>query len=552
MSNTQLIQLYKAGNIDAVRSLIADKADVNVVTDDSAPLLLAIEANNLSLIDVLLQAGANPACVSDMEDTALMIAAQCGYLEGVHYLLRHQPAALLDARDIIGQTALLIALRNRHLAVASALLDAGADVTARDDDGSTALMVCSDVDMARRLLDLGVDVNARDVDGDDAFSINWEYDFNMAHLLISRGARGYARSTTVFVCACIMGFAEMVKELLKDRPPSGTEDAEWNNWFYTRETDGTTALHFAVDDAGVVQVLVDAGFDVNLVDNKQSPALHYAEDVEVVRILLDAGAEDLIRYDGHTAVSLACKGHRNTDILRLLLQRFPDSEHAHEFHLHRAVRKWNTEAVQELLAARPRRCVAKQDSLGRTALCLARDPPVVPLLLEADSGLLKVRDLKGRTAVMHLCCAFTHERALVELFRYCKEQGIDTEVNSRDDNGDTALHFAMAGSYHSVVELLLKNGAEVLGSGYEGTTVLMKPSLTKDFVTSTYEDIPLKDISRNDSIGTDEQASICLQMVLDAVLLYGGGGGPDGDADVEEATETIEPAAKRRKMMISK
>jgi hypothetical protein len=114
---------------------------------------------------------------------------------------------------------------------------------------------------------------------------------------------------------------------------------------------------------------------------------------------------------------------------------------------------------------------------------------------------------------------------LEELFRFCDEHDIslDAEVNNKDVNGDTALHLAMVGgSQPDTVKLLLGKGADILGSGLAGTTVLMKPLLPMEVIMDTYEDIYWNmDFLENPM--DDACASECLRSVLDELLVRCGG-----------------------------
>jgi ankyrin repeat protein len=194
MLHNELIRQCKAGNTDAVRSLILDKADINATIDGDFPLLLAAEANNLDLLDILLQAGADPSRIPASNETMLIVATRNGRSGLVSLLLQHSPAALLNARDMVGCTALFIAIQNNHVDMACALIDAGADATICNNNGTTTLMVCSDVSMARSLLELGVDIHARDGGGMDAVLFASEHlDMDMVDFLLSRGASGLSR-----------------------------------------------------------------------------------------------------------------------------------------------------------------------------------------------------------------------------------------------------------------------------------------------------------------------------------------------------------------------
>jgi ankyrin repeat protein len=114
-----------------------------------------------------------------------------------------------------------------------------------------------------------------------------------------------------------------------------------------------TALHAAVDGgfADAVQALVDAGADVNMKDGQGTPPLQRACDVEVARILLDAGAG---RADkGRSSIALACEDPSRIEVLRLLLQRFPNPESRKQHYPIDAARFNNLEAVCALLDTRP-------------------------------------------------------------------------------------------------------------------------------------------------------------------------------------------------------
>jgi FOG: Ankyrin repeat len=68
-----------------------------------------------------------------------------------------------------GLTALMLAAAHKQADSVRLLLAAGADVNAKNDDGSTALMAASlkgDINVVRMLLDANADVNVRDKDGD--------------------------------------------------------------------------------------------------------------------------------------------------------------------------------------------------------------------------------------------------------------------------------------------------------------------------------------------------------------------------------------------------
>jgi serine/threonine-protein phosphatase 6 regulatory ankyrin repeat subunit B len=515
-------------------------------------------------------------------------------MEAVRWLLQHQPAALLDARDDLGRSSLILALQNNHLDAAFALLEAGANINLPSNDGTTALTACSDAGMARRLQEL-TDVNARFEGGMTALLLACKRgDAKMAAMLLDHGADVYDRDDegmTTLLHACIGGHAAVVELLLKQEPirlqGNGYEcahgDAEWSEFLYSRRDDGLNALHLAAmgGHAACAQALCGAGgVDVGVPDGNDETALFFA-DVAVARVLLHAGAENNENDYGHTPVTRACQDPARIEVLRLLLQHFHNSDDPDRPNLHYAAEAGNLEAVRVLLEVRPQGYINIQDSLGYTALRYTSDPDTVRLLLEqgadprivdnqgmtplmaiggaararllmeATPDLVAVRDFKGRTALMNLVCTSKQHEALGALLQHCEDHGIDAEVNYRDVNRDTALHMAMVGSSPPNVKLLLEKGAEVLSSGYQDTTVLMKPFLSGVTRNSTYQHISGYIHGKPDD-QKDAIVNECLREVLDAVLLRGGGVGDIGaQADADAAGEAAEtgnelPPKRRR------
>lgn len=79
-----------------------------------------------------------------------------------------EAGADINARDNKGKTALMYALTSEKTKL---LLEAGADVNARDNEGKTALMYAKSMEQIKILLKAGADINARDNEGNTIFDI---------------------------------------------------------------------------------------------------------------------------------------------------------------------------------------------------------------------------------------------------------------------------------------------------------------------------------------------------------------------------------------------
>jgi ankyrin repeat protein len=92
-----------------------------------------------------------------------MRAALDGDTETVRDLI--DQGADINRKDDNGRTALMFAVTNMHYETMKVLLEHGADVQARSNEGGTALMaaagIAGDLRMVQALLDKGADIHAR-------------------------------------------------------------------------------------------------------------------------------------------------------------------------------------------------------------------------------------------------------------------------------------------------------------------------------------------------------------------------------------------------------
>ncbi|KXZ48898.1 hypothetical protein GPECTOR_24g187 [Gonium pectorale] len=312
---TVLHETARNGHIEALRLLVrkAKQSDLDVADKNGdTPLMHAAYQGNVEAARILLDAGANSSRAAlvktlysgsaDMVKmlldgaklkpggtdgmTALMMAAKGGHVEVVKDLL--DAGADLYARDRNGMGALMMAAKGGHVEVVKVLLAAArADVNAADMNGMTALMMAAKgghVEVVKVLLAARADVNAADMDG-----------------------------TTALTMAAKGGHVEVVKVLLA-AAGANVNAADMN---------GTTALTMAAKGGHVevVKVLLAAArADVNAADmDSKTPLMHAAQAdcVEVVKELLEAGA-DARAADrrGRTAYDLT----GSEEVKKLLLQ----------------------------------------------------------------------------------------------------------------------------------------------------------------------------------------------------------------------------------------
>ncbi|CAG8063528.1 unnamed protein product [Penicillium nalgiovense] len=130
------------GSKQVMQILLEYGADVNLRGSlNCPPLYHAIEQGSETVVPLLIEYGADVNAVT-YGVTPLMLAAKIGNLSINLCLL--EAKADVNARDCFGQTALHLAVLNGRTQVARMLLDAGAASDVPDDQGRTAFMLAAD------------------------------------------------------------------------------------------------------------------------------------------------------------------------------------------------------------------------------------------------------------------------------------------------------------------------------------------------------------------------------------------------------------------------
>ena len=145
--NTLMHIAADSGNLEMVKLLLTNHADVNIRTDaGSTPLGSAVASHHPEMVKLLINNGADVNAKDRDDNTALHIAAWGTNinLEVVKLLINNK--ADVNATNHKGNTALHDAAKNNednNLGMVILLVDNKADANAKNNDGDTALNIAA-------------------------------------------------------------------------------------------------------------------------------------------------------------------------------------------------------------------------------------------------------------------------------------------------------------------------------------------------------------------------------------------------------------------------
>jgi ankyrin repeat protein len=422
----------------------------------------------------------------DMRQTPLHVAAQCGFVEAVRWLLAN-----------------------------------GADVNARCYNEFTPLLLAGDdLEMVKLLLGHKADVNARGVSG-TAFQQAAGKCAHLGQFPEYGPDRDRARAVTKvlldagaeydLVSACCLDDLERVRTLTADKREARNPEA-----MRMAATHGRTAIvklllergadpenaeygdlplsYFALDQPEVLKLLLDAGADAKVridyhgsgMGPQGSTLLHEAAGKGVVqsaRLLVARGVGiDARNAQGDTPLDLACFGGHPEMVNWLLRNKANVNAHADRGRTpmsHAARRIWPDQDEENA------RCQAVIRSLERAGVELdvfaaiaCNDVRQVARILQADPQAGVQRTQTGLPA-LHLAVILDRK----EIVKLLLDKGIDPNVPSQEKNigypGETALLEAAFWGRLEIAEMLVKHGASVNASAERGIAPLHEAARTQ-------------------------------------------------------------------------
>ncbi|MBN2315462.1 MAG: ankyrin repeat domain-containing protein [Sedimentisphaerales bacterium] len=275
-------------DIDMVKVLLAKGANIN--GGYCPPLHTAVMKGPKDIVELLIQQGADINAKDKWGCTPLYWSINNKVfpsdndnppIDSLHLLIANGADVNIEYGD--GETALLLAAKAGQTDTVRLLLEAGANINAKDDRGQNALHVMLDIrnasnnryrlskDTLELLLAKGADVNAKDNDGRTPLHLAAESaDREIVALLLDKGADINAKE----------------------------------------DKSGFTALHYAarLGKRNIAELLIARGADIHANDKQGHTPLYVAanHDYEVAELLINKGADGSIQTEsGQTLLQLA-------------------------------------------------------------------------------------------------------------------------------------------------------------------------------------------------------------------------------------------------------
>ena len=319
---SELFNLIASGD---VRALLT-------ATDEDPGQVNAVSEEGLSFFEALLNAGYTKAAehimslpdfdINHQGHNPLRIAVALGAIDIAKRLLEKGASPNYRPEGIT--SALLLCLENEYFDLAALMVEQGAEVDIRNDQGWTPLIWAS-MKGRRKAVDFliahGANIHACNNDGWNAVTgAYFKKRTEIVNLLLEQGAVfGAKYAEAALLSAYENGYGDVVNHLLD----------EFNTNPNVTDAVNVSLLAKAVDkgDWDFVKTLLEKGADVNVTDADGVPVLAVLAGNghrELIALLLEKGADvHLASESGATAIYLAVKNNQ-LDTLQFLIEQGAD------------------------------------------------------------------------------------------------------------------------------------------------------------------------------------------------------------------------------------
>ena len=460
---------------------------------NSTNLHFAAQNGDLPTVEKLLKEGADILAVDHKGNTPLHLAAQNGCFSTVKKLLEEADILAVDHK---GNTPLHLAVQNGHLSTVKKLLEEEADILAVDHKGNTPLhLAASDGDfetmnfLIEYISDFFDIINQGNGRGSSIMHIVALYGSREdIEYLLEKGADIAAvdhEDNTPLHYAVLAGNSQAIEIL------SNSETLNSSNKMEHTALD----LVLSAKRFGVVEKLIELGAKSNFFDEHGVQMVMQEDNGErlsingddlnrplhivtlnsiksrhaYIELLLDAGADvNALNQHGNTALHYAAlKGDK--EAVRILLENSTDYNMVNEkgqTPLHYAATSGDVSTIEALLET-DQFDVNDQDARGHSALYHAvmyNNYKAIDCLIR-HGAKIDLIDKKGATPLHYAVSDNLYESAICLI-----EKGAD--INQGDAEGRTPLHYASLKENSKIVTYLFSCGVDFTKTDHDNKTAL--------------------------------------------------------------------------------
>lgn len=486
------------GHNAIAKYLLENNADTTVQDSSGAtPLHEAVRYGNVEIAKSLLNSGANVNARDNLGKTPVMLILPKDKTAEIYKLLIAHRADLTQ-KDMFGDTVLHTAsMLNVGENTFRILIDAGADIDARNKEGVTPLAIAvqkNDLETVRLLTAAGADIHTQDTNGNSPLSIALAGSPEMLEAVVNEKNADFTDSNgntplhLALICDAPLskiqymislmkdvntrnkdGNSALFLSILKNRQKVGELLLAKNADIFSTNTNNNSPLRLALKYGGTVQDWLITSKTIKQQDGTGNTVLHYAAEwqyKEAISGLVMKGADISAKNaNGETPLFSAVKTN-NPEIIQTVVDCGADikaRDNLGSTAMHTAVR-WDAPAsIDKLLALGIN--VNAQNTAGKSPLAEA----VVAGKFEIAKKLLasgadpNTSDSNGVTVLMDAIRGCSKDSVQLLL-------GYGANPNVQEVNGRNAYHEAAFMGEKEIIKLIRKAGGNPLSRDKQGTT----------------------------------------------------------------------------------
>ena len=479
MSNNFCVirEAVEKGKERSVGQLLAN-FDINETLNQTSLLHVAAKSASSNMVYFLIISGACVNAVNSDGETPLAVACKARKNDNVKMLLKNKANAHIRSKS--GNSPLHFAAQFCNCDVIELLLKENISVNITDSDSRTPLMwACYEKNNDKnveKLLEKGADVKITNNRKVSPLHLTAQFsDHNVIGILLRRNISVNVtddENRTPLMWACYE------KNNIKNVEVLLANSARLDK----KTTSGASVLHLAAkfSDSRIIERLVLARISVNIVDDHMKTPLIWAcesKNEDNVKILLKHCASVNIsssKYSPlHFAAQFSIKNVIDILLREGILVNCVDEDQRTPL-MWACYCKKNERNVKALLTnSADVNVVCVNDVSSLHLAAKFSDKKVISILLKAGISV-DITDVNNKTPLIWACEAKNNEENVVTLLEN------HADVQLKDNNNNSPLHFAAQFSDPAVIRTLLEKRINVNVKDNEGRTPLMWACYAKD------------------------------------------------------------------------